>query len=111
MEVHFKHMKNKLPHNLKTCNQCYNYDIRRPSFHLPLTKHDFAEQLLSYQLTTMLNENGCTRFSSKVFTYSFIGFSYYLKHVIIEQYIKHCNVINCVACERVANQQAHIYCN
>ena len=38
-----------------------NYGMRRPSFHLPLIKHDFAEQLLSYQLTTMLYENGSMR--------------------------------------------------
>ena len=25
-----------------------NYDIRRPSFNLPLIKNDFAEQLISY---------------------------------------------------------------
>ena len=56
---------------------CDNYDMRRPSFDLPLIKHDFAEQLLSYQLTTMLNENGSTRFSSKVFTHSFCGFSHF----------------------------------
>ena len=51
-----------------------------------IIKHDFAEQLISYQLTTMLNENGSTRFSSKVFTHSFGGFSYYLKNVIIDRY-------------------------
>ena len=86
---------------------CDNYDIR-PSSHLPLIKYDFAEQLRSYQLTTMLNENGSTRFSSKIFTHSFSGFSYYLKNVIINRYIINCNVINCVSCERIANQQAHI---
>ena len=87
------------------------FDIRRPFFHLPLIKHDFAEQLISYQLTAMLNENGSTRFSSKVFTHSFSGFSYYLKNVIIDRYIMNCNVINCVSCERVANHQAHLNCN
>ena len=66
---------------------CDNYDIRRPSFYLPLRKQDFAEQLISYQLTTTLNENGSTRFSSKVFTHSFNGFSDYLKTVIIDRYI------------------------
>ena len=44
---------------------CDNYDIRRPSFHLPLIKHNFAEQLISYQLTTMLNENGRRGFHQK----------------------------------------------
>ena len=59
----------------------------------------------------MLNETGSTRFSSKVFTYSFSGFSYYLKNVIIDRYIINCNDIKCVSCERVANHQAHINCN
>ena len=90
---------------------CDNYDLRRPSFHLPLIKHDFVEQLLGYQLTTMLNENGSSRISSKVFTHYFSGFSYFLKNVIIDQYIINCNVINCISCEKVANQQAHITCN
>ena len=76
-------MNNKVPpyfENIKSVlPRIYdNYDIRRPSFYLPLIKHDFAEQLLSYQLTTLFNENGSTRFSSKVFTHSFSGFSYYL---------------------------------
>ena len=74
-KFYFKLMNNKLPsyfENMKPVlpRICDNYDIRRPSFHLPLIKHDFAEQLISYQLTTMLNENGSTRFSSKVFTHS-----------------------------------------
>ena len=69
-KFYFKLMNNKLPlyfENMKPVlpRICDNYDIRRPSFHLPLIKHDFAEQLISYQLTTMLNENGSTRFSSK----------------------------------------------
>ena len=63
----------------------------------------------NYQLTTVLNENGSTRFSSKVFTHSFSGFNY-LKNVIIDRYIINCKVINCISCERVANQQAHINC-
>ena len=115
-KFYFKLMNNQLPpyfENMKPVlpRICDNYDIRRPSFHLPLIKHDFAEQLISYQLTTMLNENGSTRFSSKVFTHSFSGFSYYLKNVIIDRYIMNCNVINCVSCERVANHQAHVNCN
>ena len=115
-KFYFNLMNNKLPpyfENMKPVlpRICDNYDIRRPSFHLPLIKHDFGEQLISYQLTTMLNENGSTRFSSKVFTHSFSVFSYYLKNVIIDRYIMKCNVINCVSCERVANHQAHVNCN
>ena len=91
-------MNNKLPpyfENMKPVlpRICHNYDIRRHSFHLPLIKHDFAEQLISNQLTTTLNK-GSTRFSSKVFTHSFSGFSYYLKNVIIDRYIINCNLIN-----------------
>ena len=78
---------------------------------VPLIKHEFAKQLLSYQLTAMLNDNGRTRLSSMVFTHSFSGFSYYLKNVIIDRYVINCNIISCVSCERVANQQAHINCN
>ena len=115
-KFYFKLMNNKLPpyfENMKPVlpRICDNYDIRRPSFHLPLIKHDFAEQLLSYQLTTMLNEDDSTRFSSKVFTHSFGGFSHYLKNAIIDRYIINYNVMNCVSCERVANEQTHIPCN
>ena len=105
LPIYFENMKPVLP------RICDNYDIRRPAFHLPLIKHDFAEQLLCYQLTTMLNENSSTRFPSKVCTHSFSGFRYYLKNVIIDRYIINCNAINCVSCERVANQQAYMYIN
>ena len=37
---HFEKMKPVIP------GICDNYGIRRPSFHLPLIKHDFAEQLI-----------------------------------------------------------------
>ena len=102
---YFENMKPVLP------RICDTYGIRRPYFRLPLIKHDFAEQLLSYQLTKTLNANGSTRLTSKVFTHSFSVFRYYLKIVIIDRYIINCNVINCVSCERVANHQAHIHCN
>ena len=102
-KLYFKR-NNKLPpyfKNMKPVLQkiCDNYGIRRPNFHLPLIKHDFAEQILSYQLTAMLNENGIMRLSSKVFTHYFSGFNYYLKNVIIDRHIINCNVINCLMCE------------
>ena len=60
-KFYFKLMNNKLPpppcfENMKPVfpRICDNYDI---IIHLPLIKYDMAEQLLSYQLTTMLNEN------------------------------------------------------
>ena len=59
----------------------------------------------------MLDENSSMRLSSKVFTHSFCGFSYYLKNVIVDRYIINYNVTNCVSCERAANQQAHVNCN
>ena len=107
-KFYFKLMNNKLPpyfENMKPVlpRICDNYGIRRPSFHLPLIKHDFSEKILTYQLTKKLNENGSMRLSSKVFTHSFSGFSYYHKNVIIDRYIINCNVIYCVSCERVAN--------
>ena len=52
---YFRPMNNKLP----TCFEylkpvlpriCDIHTIRRPSFHLPFIRHDFAEQLLCYQL-------------------------------------------------------------
>ena len=87
-KFYFKLMNNKLlPYfeNMKTVlpRMCDNYNIRRPSFPLLLIKHDFAEHLPSYQLTTMLNEDDSKKFSSKVFTHSFSGFSYYLKMLLL----------------------------
>ena len=80
-------MNNKLPpyfENMKPVlpRICDNYDIRT-FFPSATHKPDFAKQLLSYQLTTILNENGSLRFSSKVFIHSFSGFSYYIKIVIL----------------------------
>ena len=84
----FENMKPVLP------RICDNYGIRRPSFHLSLIKHDFAEQLRSYQLSvtlTILNsiqfnsyvyfrrkKNASMRLSLKLFIHSFSDFSYYL---------------------------------
>ena len=58
-KFYFKLMNNKLPPILKNMKPvlpriCDNYGIRSPSFHLPLIKHVFAEQLLSYQLKKCL---------------------------------------------------------
>ena len=72
-KFYFRLMNNKLP----TCfgylkpvlpRICDIHNIRRPSFHPPLIKHDFAEQLLCYQLPKIVNENG-----------TFNGFSNYIK--------------------------------
>ena len=58
-KFYYKLSKNQLP----TCfdvmipmfpNICNIYNIRHPTFHLPLVKHDFAEQRLDY-LIKLLN--------------------------------------------------------
>ena len=107
-KFYFRLMNNKLP----TCFEylkpvlpriCDIHTIRRPSFHPPFIKHDFADQWLCYQLSKILNENGSNGMSSKVFTHSFSGFSNYIKNAFIDTYIMHCNVINCVSCSKFAN--------
>ena len=52
-KFYFKLINNKVPPCLENMKSvlpriCDNYDVRGPSFYLPLIKHDFAEQLLSY---------------------------------------------------------------
>ena len=46
-------------------NICNIYNIGHPTFHLPLVKHDFAEQRLDYQLIKLLNTNESTAFTLK----------------------------------------------
>ena len=46
-------------------NICNIYNIRHPTFHLPLVKYDFAEQRLDYQLIKLLNTNESTAFTLK----------------------------------------------
>ena len=94
-KFYFRLMNNKLTtcfENLKPVlpRICDIHTIIRPSFHLPFIKHDFAEQLLCYQLPKILNENGSMRISSKVFTHSFNGVSNYIKNAIIDTYMMHC---------------------
>ena len=50
-----KHPKNELGNICFRGTICNNYNIRLPTFHLPLIKHVFAEQRLDYQLIKMLN--------------------------------------------------------
>ena len=74
------------------------YNVRKPVFHLPKIKHKFAEQLPDYQLVKLLNDNGSFRISSKVFTHSKKGFSFYVQNIIIETYEIGCNIVSCVSC-------------
>ena len=71
-----------------------------------LTRKKFSLYLSGITMISVpkiLNENGSNRISSKVFTHSFSGFSNYIKNAIIDTYIMHCNVINCVSCSKFAN--------
>ena len=107
-KCYFRLMNNKLPTYFEYLKPmlpkiCDIHNIRRPSVRLPLIKHDFAEQLLCYQLPKILYEKGTMRISSKVFTHSLSGFSNYIKNVSIDTYIMHCKVINCVSCSKFAN--------
>lgn len=64
-----------------------HYDIRKPVFHLPKIKHEFAEQLLKYRLIEILNnEPSALLITAKVYTHSFHGFKLYLKNKVINTY-------------------------
>ena len=59
---------------------CARYEIRKPIFHLPPTNHEFAEQLMKYQVIKTLNdEHGSMLIATKVLTHSFYGFKLFLK--------------------------------
>ena len=49
----FSTIKPKLPEIIE------HYEIRNPVFHLPATKHKFAEYLLQYCLIKQINEEHC----------------------------------------------------
>ena len=90
---YFNSMKPKLP---ELCNV---YSIRKPTFHLPVIRHEFARQLIGYKLLELLNtEPGTLLVSSKVHTHSFIGFKIYIKNKVIDSYSYICNkvVVNLV---------------
>ena len=53
-KFYYKLSKNQLPTYFDDMipmlpNICNIYNIRHPTFHLPLVKHDFAEQSIDYQ--------------------------------------------------------------
>ena len=79
---YFNSMKPKLP---ELCNV---YLIRKPTFHLPVIRREFARQLIGYKLLELLNtEPGTLLVSSKVHTHSFIGFKIYINNNNIIFYI------------------------
>ena len=54
---------------------CDYHDVRRPIFHLPHIMHEFAEQLIQYQLIRQLNAEQCSiLITTKVHTHSFVSF-------------------------------------
>jgi len=93
---YFEVMKPKLP------NICHYHSIRKPVYHLPAIKHEFAEQLLEFCLINILNhEHGAILITSKVHTHSFFGYKLYLKQRIVDSYDDHCNIPFCESCRRV----------
>ena len=80
---------------------CDTHVIRKPTFHLPAIKHDYAEQLIGYQLVKILNgENQSILITSKVHTHSFHGFKLYIKNKVINSYREVCYYPNCYTCTR-----------
>ena len=82
---------------------CNVYSIRKPTFHLPVIRHEFAKQLIEYKLLELLNtESGTLLISSKVYTHSVIGFKIFIKNKVIDSYSYICNNVVCESCRRLA---------
>ena len=74
----------------------YIYLIRKPTFHLPVIRHEFPKQLIKYKLLERLNtESGTVLISSKVHTQSFIGLKIYIKNKVTDSYSYICNKVVC----------------
>ena len=105
-KFYFKLMNNSLPSYFDEMKPvlpriCNYHEVRRPTFHLPNIKHEFAETMLSYQLIRLLNEEkGSVLITDKVHSHSFLGFKFYIKSSIIELYNYQCELINCYSCNR-----------
>ena len=102
---YFNSMKLKL-HEL-----CNVYSIRKPTFHLPVIRHEFARQLIGYKLLELLNtESGTLLVLSKVHTHSFIGFKIYIFYVDIRHWpmqIYYMKVINKTTIYKAVRKQRH----
>ena len=99
LPFYFNSMKPKLH---EVCNV---YSIRKPTFHLPVIRYEFAKQLIEYKLIELLNTESVTLLiSSKVHTHSFIGFKIilYIKNKVIDYYSYICNKVVCEVCRRLA---------
>ena len=84
---------------------CNFHEVRKPIFHLPHIIHEFAEQLIHFQLIRQLNnETGALLISSKVHTHSFLSFKLYIKTTVINNYKDRCEKMICYSClKRVRN--------
>ena len=106
-KLYFKLMTNLLPPYFnfmkpKLTELCNAYSIRKPTFHLPVIRHEFARQLIGYKLLKLLNtEHDTVLVSSTVHTHSFIGFKIYIKNKVIDSYSYICNKVVCESCRRL----------
>ena len=85
-------------------NICNIYNIRQPTFHLPLVKHDFAEQRLDYQLIKLLNTNESTTFTLKAQSLFSYGFKIFVKYDILNNYVDCCYDVHCLTCYMIAQK-------
>ena len=91
-KFYYKLMRDELPVYFETMKPVlpelnHRYEIRNPKFHLPVTNHEFANQLIQYQLIECLNkEVDVLLITSKVQTHSFHGYKLYLKNQVINSY-------------------------
>ena len=87
-------------------NICNIYNIRLPTFHLPLVKHDFAEQRLDYQLIKLLNTNESTAFTFKAQSLFLYGFKTFVKYYILKvnNYVDRCYDVHCLTCHMIAQR-------
>ena len=54
---------------------CDHYNVRNPKFHLPVIKHNFAQQLIQYCLIKLLTEDeNISKVADKVFEKTFCLF-------------------------------------
>ena len=89
----FSIMKPKLPVIIQ------HYEIQNPVFHLPATKHKFAENLLQYCLIKHIKEEHCfSMMSDKVQRTSFYSFKVFIKHRVLDTYKSSCEIVECKAC-------------
>jgi len=105
-KFYFKLMNNTLPSYFESFKPvlppiCNFHEIRRPNFHLPDIKHEFAKCSLKYCLINILNnEKASIVITSKVHTHSFLAFKLFLKYNVLNSYQEFCIVMNCESCQR-----------